>query len=188
MDLGISGRRALVAASSLGLGRETARALHEAGCDLVVSGRDGARLAEAVADIGGGTAVVADLTSIEAAEALVEAALSAGLLGEKSLVPILKNQTQKLHDATYFHYPHRSNQKGSPSGAIRKGDYKLIVSFNDNRRELYNLKQDIGEKRNLANEMPELTDKLRNGGIAFRDRAGTVTNTLGNLQHVVGDF
>lgn len=66
-----------MAASSLGLGRETARALHEAGCDLVVSGRDGARLAEAVADIGGGTAVVADLTSIEAAEALVEAATEA---------------------------------------------------------------------------------------------------------------
>ena len=78
----------------------------------------------------------------------------------KSLVPLLKNTTHRIHDAAYFHYPHRSNQKGSPSGAIRKGDYKLIVFFNDNRRELYNLKQDIGEKRNLASEMPELTDRL----------------------------
>ena len=51
----------------------------------------------------------------------------------KSLVPLLKNKTQKVHDTTYFHYPHRSNQKGSPSGAIRQGDYKLIVSINDNR-------------------------------------------------------
>lgn len=78
----------------------------------------------------------------------------------KSLVPILKNQTQTLHDVTYFHYPHRSNQKGSPSSAIRKGDHKLIVFFNDGRRELYNLKQDIGEKENLASKMPALADSL----------------------------
>lgn len=78
----------------------------------------------------------------------------------KSLVPILKGQTQELHDATYFHYPHRSNQKGSPSSAIRKGDHKLIVFFNDGHRELYDLKQDIGEKENLAARMPQLADSL----------------------------
>lgn len=78
----------------------------------------------------------------------------------KSLVSILKDQTQKLHDATYFHYPHRSNQKGSPSSAIRKGDQKLIVFFNDGHRELYDLRQDIGEKENLAGKLPELADSL----------------------------
>ncbi|QDT08251.1 sulfatase [Planctomycetes bacterium K23_9] len=78
----------------------------------------------------------------------------------KSLVPILKDKTQKLHDATYFHYPHRSNQKGSPSSAIRKGDHKLIVFFRDGHRELYDLKQDIGEKQDLADTMPELADSL----------------------------
>ncbi len=71
MDLGIAGKRALVAASSLGLGRETARALLEAGCEVVVSGRDMGRLNEAVDEIGGGTPVVADLDSIAAAEGLV---------------------------------------------------------------------------------------------------------------------
>ena len=74
MDLGINGRRALVAASSQGLGRETARALLEAGCDVVVSGRDAGRLDEAVADIGGGTPIVADLSSADAGVALVEQA------------------------------------------------------------------------------------------------------------------
>ena len=74
MDLGITGRRALVAASSQGLGRETARALLEAGCELVVSGRDAGRLDEAIADIGGGTPIVADLSSAEAGVALVEEA------------------------------------------------------------------------------------------------------------------
>ncbi|HUX56325.1 MAG TPA: sulfatase [Bacteroidales bacterium] len=78
----------------------------------------------------------------------------------KSMVPILKGKTEKIHDATYFHYPHRSNQKGSPSSAIRDGDYKLIVFFNDNRIELYNIKKDIGEQHNLANELPEIRDSL----------------------------
>lgn len=78
----------------------------------------------------------------------------------KSLVPLLKNKVDQVHEAIYFHYPHRSNQKGSPSSAIRKGDYKLILFFNDNRRELYNLSADIGEKQDLANEMPELADQL----------------------------
>lgn len=77
MDLGISGRRALVAASSQGLGRETARALLEAGCDVVLSGRDAGRLDEAVTDIGGGTPIVADLSSADAGVALVDQATEA---------------------------------------------------------------------------------------------------------------
>jgi arylsulfatase A-like enzyme len=78
----------------------------------------------------------------------------------KSIVPLLKGKKEKIHDATYFHYPHKSNQKGSPSSAIREGDYKLIVFLNDNRLELYNLKDDIGETNNLADELPELRDRL----------------------------
>jgi arylsulfatase A-like enzyme len=78
----------------------------------------------------------------------------------KSLVPLLKDETQKIHDTAYFHYPHRSNQKGRPSCAIRKGDHKLIVFFDDGRKELYDLSQDIGETKNLATEMPELTKEL----------------------------
>ena len=40
MDLGIKGRKAIVCASSRGLGRACAAALAEAGCDLVLNGRD----------------------------------------------------------------------------------------------------------------------------------------------------
>ena len=45
MDLGISGRKAIICASSKGLGRACATALAEAGCALVVNGRDPATLA-----------------------------------------------------------------------------------------------------------------------------------------------
>ena len=78
----------------------------------------------------------------------------------RSLVPLLRNEISSLHDATYFHYPHRSNQKGGPSGAIREGDFKLIVFFDDNRLERYNIREDIGEKNNLANIFPERRDKM----------------------------
>ncbi len=46
MDLGIRGKKAIVCASSKGLGRGCAAALAEAGCDLVVNGRHADVLAE----------------------------------------------------------------------------------------------------------------------------------------------
>lgn len=51
MDLGIRGRKAIVCASSKGLGRGCASALAEAGCDLVVNGRDADLLARTAQDI-----------------------------------------------------------------------------------------------------------------------------------------
>jgi 3-oxoacyl-[acyl-carrier protein] reductase len=51
MDLGIRGKKAIVCASSRGLGRGCALALAEAGCDLVVNGRDGKSLAATAAEI-----------------------------------------------------------------------------------------------------------------------------------------
>ncbi|QEG24879.1 sulfatase [Mariniblastus fucicola] len=78
----------------------------------------------------------------------------------KSLVPLLKREVEKVHDTTYFHYPHRSNQKGRPSSAIRKGNHKLIVFFDDGHKELYDLSQDIGETKDLSGKMPELTASL----------------------------
>ncbi|RJG44977.1 SDR family oxidoreductase [Mesorhizobium sp. DCY119] len=51
MDLGIRGKTAIVCASSRGLGRGCAIALAEAGCDLVVNGRDAAILAKTAQEI-----------------------------------------------------------------------------------------------------------------------------------------
>ena len=45
MDLGLKGRKAIVCASSKGLGRACAEALAEAGCDLVLNGRNEETLA-----------------------------------------------------------------------------------------------------------------------------------------------
>ena len=53
MDLGIAGRKAIVCASSRGLGRACARALAEAGCEIVVNGRDAAALAKTARELRG---------------------------------------------------------------------------------------------------------------------------------------
>src|SRR5258708_14233322 len=51
MDLGIAGRRAIVCASSRGLGRACAFALAQAGCDVVINGRDGKSLDATAAEM-----------------------------------------------------------------------------------------------------------------------------------------
>ena len=60
MNLGIAGRKAIVCASSRGLGKACARALAEAGCEVVINGRDADKLAAAAAEIGSvaGTRVI----------------------------------------------------------------------------------------------------------------------------------
>ena len=85
MDLGISGRKAIVCASSKGLGRACASELARAGCEVVVNGRDAAR-AEATAEeiraaTGAKITVVAgDLNDPEVRQALVAACPDADIL------------------------------------------------------------------------------------------------------------
>jgi arylsulfatase A-like enzyme len=60
----------------------------------------------------------------------------------------------------FWHYPHYSNQGGAPHGAVRLGNYKLIEWYEDMNVELFNLKNDIGERHDLAKSQPELAAKL----------------------------
>ena len=67
----------------------------------------------------------------------------------RDISPLLRGE--KVEDRPIFwHYPHYGNQGGSPSAAVRDGDWKLIEFYEDDRLELYNLKADLGEKNNLA--------------------------------------
>ena len=77
MDLGINGRRALVCASSSGLGLACATALAREGCEVWLNGRHPERLAQARAQVaaGGATvhAVAADLVTPAGRDALLAA-------------------------------------------------------------------------------------------------------------------
>lgn len=79
-----------------------------------------------------------------------------------SLAATLKNGSEPKRDALYWHYPHYSNQGGSPGGSIRRGDWKLIEFYEDGRLELYNLKDDPGERTNLAVKKKNVAEQLQN--------------------------
>jgi arylsulfatase A-like enzyme len=79
-----------------------------------------------------------------------------------SIAPLLTPAGGKIAPRPLFwHYPHYGNQGGSPGGAVRVGDWKLIEFHEDNRVELYNLAEDTGEKNNLAAKMPEKAAEMR---------------------------
>ena len=68
-------------------------------------------------------------------------------------------------DSTYWHFPgylgaQGDNWRTTPAGAVRSGDFKLIEFFEDGRRELYNLRDDLSQKHNLASEQPEKAAEL----------------------------
>src|SRR5262249_30219378 len=75
MDLGIAGRKAIVCASSRGLGRACAQALAAAGCEVVINGLDAARVEAAAAELSKATGariipVKADVGTAEGQAAL----------------------------------------------------------------------------------------------------------------------
>jgi len=78
-----------------------------------------------------------------------------------SIVPLLMGTGKLKREAIYWHYPHYHGSGNRPSGAVRAGDYKLIEWYEDNSVELYNLKDDLGEKNDLAGSMPEKAAELR---------------------------
>src|SRR5579883_1882393 len=78
MDLGIAGRKAIVCASSRGLGRACATRLAEAGCEVVINGLDRERLETVAAELRKATgakitAVAGDVATPEGQRALFAA-------------------------------------------------------------------------------------------------------------------
>jgi 3-oxoacyl-[acyl-carrier protein] reductase len=96
MDLGIAGRKAIVCASSRGLGRACARALAEAGCEVVINGRDAKKLEATAAelrDITGAkvTAVAVDVATAEGQAALLAACPSPDILVNNNSGPPMRD-------------------------------------------------------------------------------------------------
>jgi arylsulfatase A len=78
-----------------------------------------------------------------------------------SITPLLKQSGIPQRDALFWHYPHYSNQGGRPGAAMRQGDFKIIKWYEDDSVELYNVRDDIGEARNLAAKMPDKARAMR---------------------------
>ena len=92
-----------------------------------------------------------------------------------SFLPVLENPIANLQrDTMYWHYPLDKPHflGGRSSGAIRKGDWKLIEFFDTGELELYNLVDDIGEKNNLADKFPKKVAKLHKMLTEWRKQVG----------------
>jgi arylsulfatase A-like enzyme len=115
-------------------------------------------------------------TLIELAGAQAPAQALDGL----SLAKLLREPSTSLaRDAIYWHLPGYleglpGRWRTTPAGAIRSGDWKLIEYFEDGRLELYNLKDDLGESKNLAAEQPERAKALREKLATWRSSIGAL--------------
>ena len=99
MDLGIAGRKAIVCASSRGLGRACALALAQAGCELVINGRDHKALTTAADDLRKASgasvhAVAADVATPEGQAALFAACPAPDILVNNNAGPPFRDFRQ----------------------------------------------------------------------------------------------
>lgn len=95
-----------------------------------------------------------------------------------SILPLLQDPNAPVpRETIYWHYPLDRPHflGGRSSGAIRKGPWKLIEFCDTGRIELYNIAEDVGEKRDLRDAHP---DKARELLTLLRDwRKQTLTDT-----------
>lgn len=93
----------------------------------------------------------------------------------ESLVPLFTQRGDFQRSALYWHHP--AYHHSTPAAAIRAGDYKLIEFFETGELVLYNLKEDISEQQNIAAQVPEVAQTLRQQLTDWRQevRAGMPT-------------
>ena len=96
-----------------------------------------------------------------------------------SLVPLLKGG-DLAQRPLFWHYPHYANQGGPPCGTIRDGDWKLVEWYEDGRMELFNLRNDMAETKNLADQNPDKVTTLHTRLIAWRKEVHAVMPTPNN--------
>lgn len=77
-----------------------------------------------------------------------------------SLVPVLKG-TSLPDRPLFWHYPHYGNQGGEPSSIIMEDEWKLIYYHEDERYELYNLHEDVGETSDILAQHSERAEAMK---------------------------
>ncbi|MSU25379.1 MAG: DUF4976 domain-containing protein [Opitutus sp.] len=121
-----------------------------------------------------GSVCEAPVTSVDYFPTMLEIATGApakGLDGE-SIAALLRGGAQLQREAIFWHYPHYHPGSATPYSAIREGDWKLIHFFEDDRVELYNLRDDLGEKTDRAPTDPKKAAALRAKLTAWRTAVG----------------
>lgn len=92
------------------------------------------------------------------------------IIDGESLMPLFLQKGNLKRKDIFWHFPHYGNQGGTPASSIRSGDFKLIEFFEDQHCELYNLRDDISEKNNLIEKLPEKAKELHEKLKAWREK------------------
>jgi arylsulfatase A-like enzyme len=95
-------------------------------------------------------------------------------LDGESLVALFRDPAANLkRDAIFQHFPGylgagKDMWRTTPVSLIQVGHWKLMEFLEDGRLELYNLRDDIGETKNLSEEMPDKAADLHARLVAWR--------------------
>jgi arylsulfatase A len=79
-----------------------------------------------------------------------------------SLLPVACSGEPLPRDAIYVHYPHYCYHGNNDMGSVvRSGDYKYIHHYDNAEHELFDLRDDLGERRNLVDEQPAVAAAMK---------------------------
>lgn len=110
----------------------------------------------------------------------------AGTIDGISLLPLLQKQPLPERPL-YWHYPHYGNQGGEPHATLRKGPWKLIHYWEDDRDELYQLSSDLGETNDLADSRPAIASAMRQQLLNWLEQTGARYPRQDSLYDPVAD-
>jgi arylsulfatase A-like enzyme len=91
-----------------------------------------------------------------------------------SIMPVLQGNESFSRGTLFWHYPHYSDNGGSPGASLRDKAYKLIKFFEDDRIELYDLEKDLREETDIASEMPGKVAELHEKLIEWQKEVGAL--------------
>ena len=110
-----------------------------------------------------------------------------------SFAPLLRDPAGKFdRPAIFWHFPcflqgsgdpHGGPFRTTPAGAVRMGDWKLIEWFETGRLELYNLKQDLSETTNLAEQETGKLRELHQAMKAWREHVEAPIPSIPNAKY-----
>jgi hypothetical protein len=93
----------------------------------------------------------------------------------ESLAPLMRDpKTRLAREAIYQHFPGylgagADSWRTTPVSLVHAGDWKLMEYLEDGRLELYNLRNDLGESRNLASTEAERAKAMHAKLVAWRE-------------------
>ena len=91
-----------------------------------------------------------------------------------------ENDAENIHDVLFWDFPHYHGSGWTPGCAIRKGNWKLIQFYEDDRLELYDLKNDLGEQNNLAGVFPDKLSEMYDALEKMKENMGAKLPVVNN--------